>query len=255
MAHSTVGMIFAAGKGTRLAPFTDSHPKALAEVGGVTMLERVIRRLVEDGITDIVVNVHHFAEQIVDFLEVNKNFDANIVISDETALLLDTGGALVKADAILSRYDNVLIHNVDILSDIDLKELITHHSDLGAEASLLVSDRKSTRHLYFDDKNRLVGWGNDKTGQTIPDNLLSEIQHSLKPMAFGGIHIINTKKILPLLNTFTSEPVFSIIPFYAMYSRKLDIRGYVPAAKYNWYDIGSPDKLLEAERALPLMKF
>lgn len=244
-------MIFAAGLGTRLAPFTLSHPKALVEVGGIPMLQRTILRLKEAGITDIVINVHHFSKQIVDFLHQHNNFGVNIEISDESEELLDTGGALVKASDKFTGYDAVLVHNADILTDANLDNMVQSHKDSRSDVSLLVSNRKSSRYLYFNHNNRLVGWHNVKTGEILPENL--QIDNQLKALAFGGIHIINTTAINEL-KQFSRVPAFSIIPFYVSKCDKLVIRGYQPSEHYIWHDIGTPEKLKEAEIEIILQK-
>ncbi len=244
-----IGMIFAAGLGTRLAPFTSTAPKALVPVAGVPMLERVVRKFVAAGITDIVVNVHHFADKVIDFLKSHDNFGANITISDESDLLLDTGGAIVKAAPLFAGYDRVVVHNADILTDFPLYDMISGHIEAGADVSLLVADRKTTRYLYFDpSKHRLHGWCNLKTGQTLPAGFNVDSSPWL-PRAFGGVHIINTS-VLTALRSFSDNPVFSIIPFYVENSSSLFIRGYEPSAPYMWHDVGTLEKLAAAESAL-----
>lgn len=249
MTTRTIGMIFAAGVGSRLAPLTLTTPKALVPVDGIPMLERVIRRFTDYGITDIVVNVHHFANKIIEFLKVNNNFNVNIHISDETDKLLDTGGALVNAADFFQGFDNILIHNADIVSDVNLGDMLHAHMESKADATLLVSDRKSSRVLYFDQTSlNLLGWENLTAGRCIPSNLHSFLKNDIA-LAFGGIHLFSTR-CLPLLSSFTNETAFSIIPFYAEMCRNLKIRGYIPRYKYFWFDIGSPEKLLAANKAL-----
>ena len=156
-------MIFAAGLGTRLKPLTDHMPKALVPVAGKPMLEHVILKLIASGFDEIVINVHHFAEQIIDFLKEKNNFGIKIWISDETEELLDTGGGIKKASSLLN--EPFLVHNADILSNVDLKTLYDFHIASENDATLLVSPRKTVRYLLFNQTNRLCGWINKDTLQ------------------------------------------------------------------------------------------
>jgi len=158
-------MIFAAGPGTRLHPLTKNTPKALIEVGGETLLERIIQKLRNYGISEIVINVHHLADQILAYLKANDNFGVTIHISDERHQLLDTGGGLKQAAPLLKGNEPILIHNVDVLSDTDLNELVDFHLREEALATLLVRERKTQRYFLLDQNNRLVGWENMRTGQ------------------------------------------------------------------------------------------
>ena len=148
-------MIFAAGLGTRLKPLTDNKPKALVEVGGKTMLELVILKLKEAGFNEIVINIHHFGQQIIDYLKANNNFGLTIHISDERDYLLDTGGGIKKATPFLMGNEPFLEHNVDIFSNVDLRQLYENHLKSGATATLLVSQRKTARYLLFNKENKL----------------------------------------------------------------------------------------------------
>uniref|UniRef100_UPI003FEE6622 nucleotidyltransferase family protein n=1 Tax=Phocaeicola sp. TaxID=2773926 RepID=UPI003FEE6622 len=161
-------MIFAAGLGTRLRPLTDNMPKALVPVAGKPMLERVILRLKEAGFNEITVNIHHFGEQIIDFLRAHDNFGTEIHISDERGMLLDTGGGIKKARPFLDGQEPFLVHNADILTDIDLAGLYRHHLESDAESTLLGSELKSSRYLLFDDDYHLHGWINKATGEVKP---------------------------------------------------------------------------------------
>ena len=163
-------MIFAAGLGTRLKPLTDHMPKALVPVAGKPMLEHVIEKLKATGFDEIVINVHHFAQQIIDFLKANNNFGIKIWISDETEELLDTGGGIKKTAHFFD--EPFLVHNADILSNVDLKALYDYHLTSGNDATLLVSSRKTVRYLLFDDANRLCGWINKETLQTKPEGFV-----------------------------------------------------------------------------------
>ena len=165
-------MIFAAGLGSRLKPLTDTMPKAMVPIAGRPMLEHVILKLKAAGFTEIVINIHHFGDQILDFLKANGNFGLTIHISDERELLLDTGGGVRKARPFFENSDEpFLIHNVDILSDVNLKELYDYHLQSGAVATLLASRRKTSRYLLFDMDKRLCGWINKDTEQVKPEGL------------------------------------------------------------------------------------
>lgn len=203
-------MIFAAGTGSRLKPLTDHTPKALIPIGGKPMLEHVILKLKSSGFDQIVINIHHLGNQIVDFLEANNNFGVRIEISDESDYLLDTGGGIKKATSLLCGNEPFLIHNVDILSNVDLKKLYDTHVQTNPLATLLVSQRNTSRYLLFNKENRLCGWRNHETGEVKsyypyfdPD------QHN--EYAFSGIHVLSPK-ILELMEEWTGK--FSIINFY-----------------------------------------
>jgi N-acetyl-alpha-D-muramate 1-phosphate uridylyltransferase len=159
------GMIFAAGLGTRFKPWTDSHPKALAEVNGKSLLQRNIEYLQQYGITDVVVNVHHFADQIIDAVEKNKGWGSNIIISDETGEVLETGGGLLNAKDLLKGTEPFVTLNVDILTDLNLDKLLAFHRQHKPLISFGVTNRKTSRNFLFDDNNRLCGWRNLQTGE------------------------------------------------------------------------------------------
>lgn len=237
-------IIFAAGLGTRLQPFTLSHPKALVEVNGKPMLQRVIERLRDASVTDIVVNVHHFAQQITDFLSVNNNFGCNISISDESDMLLDTGGGIAKAAPLLEGDTPFIAYNADILTDFDIQAMIESHKSSNADVTLLTSHRDSSRQLYFDSSSRLRGWQNLKTGETRPAGFTPD--NAVTPLSFNGVHIIKPR-ILPLLEEYAKDkPVFSITPFYVENIGRMDIHAFTPEKDYQWYDIGRNDTLAKA---------
>jgi len=158
-------MIFAAGLGTRFKPWTDSHPKALALVNGKSLLQRNIEYLQQYNITDVVVNVHHFSEQIIDAVEINKGWGSNIIISDERNEVLETGGGLLKAKGLLSGDEPFVTINVDILTDLDLDKLLKFHRQNKPLISFGVTDRKTSRYFLFDENDRLCGWRNVQTGE------------------------------------------------------------------------------------------
>lgn len=240
-------MVFAAGLGTRLRPLTDSRPKALVEVGGVPMIARVIRRLVEAGVDRIVVNVHHFPDMVIDYLAA-RDFGADILVSDERDRLLDTGGGILKARPLLEGDEPFIVHNADILTDLDLRAMVEAHKAARADASLLVASRATSRYLLFDEAMSLRGWTNVKTGEVRP----ADVDPSrLTPLAFGGVHVISPS-LFPLLEDYAASAglCFSITPFYVDACRRASIKGYAPAAPYRWHDIGSPAKLAACEADL-----
>lgn len=240
-------LIFAAGLGTRLRPLTDNLPKALVPVAGTPMLERVILRLKEAGFDDITINIHHLGQQIIDFLEAKENFGLNIHISDERDLLLDTGGGILKARRWLDGEEPFLVHNADILSDIDLHALCHHHRESGADATLLVSRRQTSRYLLLDDAHRLQGWINLATGETKPTGLCGrEEEKKLQQWAFGGIHVLSPT-LFHRMNRGEWQGKFSIIPFYLSICREARIEGYPQQPEAHWFDIGKPETLAQAE--------
>ena len=246
-------LIFAAGLGTRLRPLTNDRPKALVEVAGTTMLERVIRRVAEAGFDDITVNIHHFGQQIIDFLKTNNGFGLNIHISDERDLLLDTGGGILKERRFLEGEEPFLVHNADILTDLDLLDFYLSHKHSGALASLLVKQRVTQRYFLFDDENRLQGWVNKKTGELRPCGLDKDAM-PLHERAFGGIHVISPD-IFPILERYAAgNRVFSITPFYVDECKSHHINGYEPANDYLWLDVGKPETLAHANEIFSLTR-
>lgn len=233
-------MILAAGLGTRLRPWTLSHPKALVPVNGVPMLERVILRLRSQGFEKIVVNVHHFADQIESFLDAN-DFGVEIALSDERSRLLDTGGAILHA-APLFEAGPVLVHNVDILSNADLADLVQTHERSGADSTLLVSGRDSTRKLVFDAEMRLTGWHNLKNDVYRPAGFSREGDY--REYAFSGIHVVGDKAISEM-RRIEGDPNFSIIDFLLSREQHCDIRGYLQP-RLELIDIGKPETLERA---------
>ena len=204
-------LIFAAGLGTRLRPLTDTMPKALVPVAGHPLLEYQIRKLQSAGINDIIVNVHHFPDMIIDYLRENNNFGSNISISDERDNLLDTGGGLLKAWSTFAPDESLLAINVDILSDINLRDIINEYTSLADNPSplalLVVKSRETQRYLCFDEENKLVGWTNVATSQLRGQDG--------KHLAFSGMQVLSPQ-VLPLLQAFAQEhgPKFSVIEFY-----------------------------------------
>ena len=230
-------LIFAAGKGTRLKPFTDHHPKALAVVNGVPLLERNIKYLQSFGIQDLVINVFHFGVQIVEFLAKNDNFGANIEISDEKDELLETGGGLVFARKFLDLGEDFLIMNADILTDLNIKDLVECHKKNKDLVTLAVSDRSSSRKLLFNDDLILRGWLNVATGE----QRLAEFNKGFKPLAFSGIHCIDPA----IFNKINRTGKFSIMEEYLDLMHTEKIHGY----KHNAHlvDVGKPGSIALAE--------
>ena len=238
-------MIFAAGLGSRLKPLTDTMPKALVPVAGRPMLEHVILKLKASGFTEIVINIHHFGEQIIDFLNANNQFGLTIHISDERDCLLDTGGGIKKARVFFENSDEpFLIHNVDILSDTDLKDLYNYHLQNHGKATLLASKRKTSRYLLFDEKKRLNGWINKDTEQVKPEGFLYD-KTLYQEYAFSGIHVLSPS-IFQLMDSSSWEGKFSIIDFYLATCREGVFNGYLKE-NLELIDIGKPETLVAAE--------
>ena len=231
-------MIFAAGMGTRLQPFTDNHPKALAQVNGVPLLERNIKYLQSYGINDFVINIHHFGGQILAFLAENDNFGANIEISNESDELLETGGGLLFAKRFLENEKTFLIMNVDILTDLNITNFINIHELKGGMVTLAVSDRESTRKLMFNDKMYLKGWKNLITNKkTVVGGIFK-----LRELAFSGVHCVNSE----IFTKITRTGKFSIMDEYLDMMKEDIIIGYQHTA--NLIDVGKPESVAEAEK-------
>ncbi len=232
-------MIFAAGLGTRLKPLTDTMPKAMIPFRGKPLLWHSIKSVEKAGAERVVVNVHHFAEQIIDYIK-QETWDSEVVISDERNELLDTGGGLIKAMPLFIEDKPVLIRNADIITSYDLKELVDNHTKQSCDASLLVMKRKTSRYLIFDDNMILSGWKNINTGETIT------IRDSDNKNDFGfcGIQVLKydfIKKLGQLRK-------FSIIEGYLNTGAHYDIKGMILPDKQSWFDMGSTEKLNEAEQ-------
>ncbi len=234
-------LIFAAGLGSRFKPITNKIPKALVKVGGKTLLQYNIERLIEFGITNIVINVHHYPEQIIEFLKSHNYFNINIQISDESGFLLDTGGGLKKAACLLKGGKPVLLQNVDIYSNIDYDKMLKQHIESDSLATLAVQNRESDRYLMFNSNNELSGWVNIKTNEQI----VTRTNNTTKNLSFSGIHIISNR----LLNMLPNKTVFSIIEFYLELSKTQTISGYLHNNNY-WFDVGSPERLEKLEQFL-----
>lgn len=230
-------MIFAAGKGTRLQPFTLNHPKALAKVNGVALLERNILYLKSFGIQEIVINTHHFAEQIEAFLSANQNFGCTIHLSREEELL-ETGGGLINAKKYLEGTESFVVLNADILTNLDLLPLIAQHKASGCLATLAVSERESSRQLLFDSDRRLCGWKNNATGEEIR----SHSRAVASSYAFSGIHCISPE----LLSLPHPKGAFSIMHSYLELMDAHPIAGYLHRSIL--VDVGRNSSIAEAEK-------
>lgn len=236
-------MIFAAGLGTRLRPFTLHHPKALVPVNGVPMLRVVADRLIESGVDHLIINVHHFADQIVDY--VNKtDFGIRVNISDESEMLLDTGGGILAARKWLEGDEPFIVHNADILSNLDIRQMYDRHIESERLATLLVSDRKTSRYLYFDRDNLMRGWGNVADSIYRPAGFVPG--DDVTRLAFDGVHVLSPR-IFDLLESYNHGVPFSIMPFYVDVCREHRIGAYVPDSDFKWFDVGRPETL-EAAR-------
>jgi NDP-sugar pyrophosphorylase family protein len=235
-------MILAAGLGTRLKPLTDNMPKALVPIGGKPVLEHLIIKLKLSGFTQMVINVHHFADRIIDFLNENHNFGIDIFVSDERDRLLDTGGGLKQAARLLQGNDPVLVHNVDIVSNVNLDEMYGKHECNNALATLLVSNRESSRCLLFNAGGHLCGWQNKATGELKWSNAKFPF-NECKAYSFGGIHVVSPE----LFNFFDGwDDKFSIIDFYLALAQTQNICFYAPQG-LQIIDIGKKETLQQAE--------
>lgn len=238
-------MILAAGLGTRLRPLTDTRPKALVEVAGRTLLEITLSRLRHFGVSEVIINVHHFADMVVEYLEANDNFGIRVEVSRED-VLLDTGGGLKRAAHFFLEYpgntEPFIVHNVDVISTIDLQRMMKDHGESHALATLAVQNRKTSRYLLFDGQLRLCG-RQAGSGQT-PEIVRSS--GPLQPLAFSGVQVISPQ----LLTMMDDEGAFSIIKTYLdLSARGENILGF-QADQYYWRDMGKPESILQVTEDL-----
>jgi len=234
-------MVFAAGLGTRLKPLTDTMPKALVPVNGKPLIEHVLGKLVTSGFNRVVVNVHHFAPMIKSWIAAHPYKGVEIIVSDESDQLLDTGGGLKKAAPLFNPDAPILIHNVDILSNADLKALYDESRE--SDATLLVSRRETSRYLLFDGEMRLNGWTNAKTGEVKPPHPTINLS-DFTQLAFSGIHVFSPR-LFPLMADFPDK--FGIIDFYLAVCHDHNIHGY-EKQDLRLMDVGKLNTLAEAER-------
>lgn len=230
-------IIFAAGLGTRLRPLTDNKPKALVEINGTPLLEIALLHLRRHGFNQVIVNIHHFGQQILDFLKSNNNFGMNIEISDERNLLLETGGGLKKAAWFLQN-GPFLAFNADIITDMDLKVFYENHMESGALASVAVRQRESSRYLQFDENLTLCSWTNVKTGEVKASRQADNITN----YAFSGIHMLSSE----IFDFMPNEEKFSIIDVYLKAAKTHIIKAY-PHDEDLWLDVGRPEALEKAK--------
>lgn len=242
-------MIFAAGLGTRLKPITDTLPKALVPVGGMPLIEHVTRKLKASGVEESVVNVHHFADKIEAW--VAQQDIMPMQVSDERELLLETGGGILHARRYLEGCGRFLVHNVDIISDLDVKRFEQSVPE-DAMAALLVSERETSRYLLFDPETMLlVGWMNVKTGEV--RSPYTDIRpDECRKLAFSGIHIISDK-VFDVMEEYADSPRFPIIDFYLWACAKYKIYG-VPVKELHIIDVGKLDSLDQAEQMVQSLK-
>ena len=240
MKHDTTAMILAAGLGTRLKALTQDKPKALVPLNGKPLLQHCIENLIANGFHHIVINVHHFGEQIIDFVEQSK-FDADIQISDERDLLMDTGGGIVKASPLFKGSKAVLVHNVDIISNVNLGEMSQQFIDSEDDAWLLTQDRETNRKLLFNAENQLIGWMNKAEGNfKWVENSFGRYQER----AFSGLHLFRSD----LFADFECKPQ-SVIDLYLHLAKTKRIISKPIQPDY-WFDLGKPEQLETAENYL-----
>ena len=237
----TRAMLFAAGLGTRFKPWTDLHPKALAPVNGRSLLQRNVEYLQQYGIRELILNVHHFADQVLEVITKNEGWGSTITISDERDELLETGGGLKKAAWYFGNAPFVVM-NVDILTDLDLGAMMEDHRRHGPLATLAVTDRETSRYFLFDEQNRLCGWHNVKTGQ----ERIARQTPGRRPKAFSGIHIIDPH----IFTIMDRTGRFSIVDVYLELAASETIRGFDHTGS-RLIDVGKPDSIGKAEELFP----
>lgn len=235
-------MILAAGLGTRLKPWTDHHPKALALVNGKSLLQRNVEYLQQFDIREVLVNVHHFADQIVEAIQLNNGWGSDITISDETDEVLETGGGLKKAAWYFSNEESFVVMNADILTNLNLDLMIKTHQENEPLATLAISDRNTSRYFLFDQSGHLKGWRNVNTGEEKPADISLRVSN-LRQMAFSGIHVIQSS----LLSHIEREGKFSMVDVYLDLCDTYKIAGYDHTGAV-LVDVGKPESILKAEQ-------
>ncbi|MFT3937119.1 MAG: sugar phosphate nucleotidyltransferase [Chitinophagaceae bacterium] len=235
-------MIFAAGLGTRFKPWTDAHPKALAPINGKSLLQRNIEYFQKYGIRDVVVNVHHFADQIIEAVKKNDGWGSSILISDETDQVLETGGGLLKARHLLEGDEPFVTINADILTDLSLKRLIDYHKDYKPLVSFAVTNRKTSRYFLFDEYDRLCGWRNTKTGEEI----ISIQKKELIERAYSCVVVFEPK----IFSLIPQRGKFSIVETYLSLAKDHLILGYDHTGD-KFSDVGKPESVAVAEKLFP----
>lgn len=246
-------MIFSAGLGTRFKPWTNSHPKALALINGKSLLQRNIEYLQHHGIKDVVVNVHHFADELIEAIMLNKGWGSKITISDERDELLETGGGLLKAKEFFTPGEKFITCNADILTDLDINKLISFHNEKKALATFGVTQRKTSRYLLFDENDRLWGWRNTKTGEEKGPHLTSRkkrgIRKQLRELAYSCV-VVFEYEIFQLIEAKGFKGNFSLIDVYLSLAAEHLILGYDHTGD-RLVDVGKPDSIATAESVFP----
>lgn len=232
-------IILAAGLGSRLKEVTKDIPKALVTVNGITMLESVIDKLKKQGISRFIINIHHHGEKIIDFINSKNNFGVDIIISDERKLLLNTGGAILKAAEFINGNENILVHNVDIVSEIDIHGLEEFHISNNCLASLCVRHRNTNRFLLFNQNMKLVGWTNELKGEF---RWVDGKQNKMQQFAFNGIYMISPQ----FINHIHQHGNFSIIDTWLDIAKSENIMGFVDRSPV-WHDLGTIDRIKNLE--------
>ena len=231
-------IIFSAGLGTRFKPWTEQHPKALALINGKSLLQRNIEYLQQYGITDVVVNVHHFPDQIINVVEKNKGWGSNIIISNESDEVLETGGGLLKAKPFLDNRKLFISLNVDVLTDLNINELLAFHKKHDPLISFGVTKRKTSRNILLDENNRMCGWKNNSSGEekiAIPND-------NLTPFAYSCVVVYNSK----IFSLIKQQGKFSIMDTYLDLAADNLILGYNHTGD-KWVDVGKPESVRVAE--------
>jgi len=232
-------MIFSAGLGTRFKPWTDLHPKALALVNGKSLLQRNIEYLQQYDIKNVVVNVHHFADQIIDAVNENNGWGCNIIISDEREEVLETGGGLLKAKSLLQNDQPFITLNADFLTDLNLDKLLAYHREKKGIISFGITNRKSSRNFLFDEKSRLCGWTNNITGE----ERISIDKQGLKPMAYSCVVVFEPS----IFELIPQRGKFSLVDTYLSLAAQYPIYGYDHTGD-KLVDVGKPESVAVAER-------
>ena len=231
-------MILAAGLGSRLKDLTQNTPKALIKINNKTLLEIVISNLISHGIKDIIINLHHYAQQIIDYVNLNNKFGIEIEFSLEDTLL-DTGGGLKKASWFFNDKNPFLLHNVDVISNINISEMHDYHATNKNMATIATRSRKTSRYFLFDKNNKLCGWKNEITGE---QKIVQETANELYPFSFTGIHVISPQ----VFKYFPKQDKFSIVDFYLNIAAENKIMAF-QSDKYSWIDCGKPENLIKVK--------
>ena len=235
-------MIFSAGLGTRFKPWTDAHPKALAQVNGKSLLQRNVEYLQQYGVSEVVVNVHHFAEQVIDAVNANNGWGSRITISDERGQLLETGGGLIKARPLLEGKESFITLNVDILTNLDLNKLIAFHQQHKPLISFGVTNRKTSRNFLFDEQDRLCGWRNSNTGE----EKISIAKPGLIPKAYSCVVVFEPE----VFSLIKQQGKFSLTETYLDLAKDHLILGYDHSGDA-LVDVGKPESVAVAEKQFP----